>query len=81
MAGFQYHMTFLVTACQTQRRLVLEGEDKMMEKVVKSSEPVSRVLSPFILSEKDIPGAKLPKETSKECNFWELHRWLQCRGA
>ena len=48
---------------------------------MKSSEPVSRVLSPFILSEKDIPGAKLPKETAEECNCWELRRWLQCRGA
>ena len=37
----------------------------MMDKVVKSSELVLRVSSPFSLSEKDITGAKLPKETPK----------------
>ena len=33
------------------------------------------------LTEDDIPGAKLPKGSPKECNCWMLRRWLQCRGG
>lgn len=43
-----------------------------------SCEQPSRVVT---LSEEDIPGAKLPKDTPEECNCWVLRRWLQCRGA
>lgn len=33
------------------------------------------------LTEKDIPGAQLPRETPEECNVPQLKRWLLCRGA
>ena len=34
-----------------------------------------------ILTEYDIPGAILPKETVEECSVGQLKRWLTCRGA
>ena len=34
-----------------------------------------------ILSEKDIPGAKIPRETVEQCSIVQLKRWLLCRGA
>ena len=33
----------------------------------------------IILSENDVPGAKLTKDLA-ECNVDELKRWLECRG-
>ena len=36
--------------------------------------------SDFILTEDDIPGAKLPKPAA-ECSCTVLKRWLLCRGA
>lgn len=35
----------------------------------------------IILSEEDIPGAKLPRETAEKCSVVQLKRWLLCRGA
>ena len=35
----------------------------------------------FILSQEDIPGANLPRETVEECSVVQLKRWLVCRGA
>ena len=34
-----------------------------------------------ILSEEDIPGAKIPRETVEQCSVVQLKRWLLCRGA
>ena len=34
-----------------------------------------------ILTEYDIPGAILPKETVEACSVGQLKRWLTCRGA
>ena len=34
-----------------------------------------------ILSEEDIPGAKIPHETVEQCSVVQLKRWLLCRGA
>ena len=34
----------------------------------------------FVLTEDDIPGAKLPKNV-EECSLSVLKRWLLCRGA
>ena len=34
-----------------------------------------------ILTEYDIPGAILPKETVEACSIGQLKRWLTCRGA
>ena len=34
-----------------------------------------------IVTEYDIPGAILPKETVEACSFGQLKRWLTCRGA
>ena len=34
-----------------------------------------------ILTEYDIPGAILPKETVETCSVGQLKRWLTCRGA
>jgi len=34
-----------------------------------------------ILSEEDIPGAKLRRETVEECSVVQLKRWLVYRGA
>lgn len=34
-----------------------------------------------ILTEEDIPGAKIPRETVEQCSVVQLKRWLLCRGA
>ena len=34
-----------------------------------------------ILTEDDIPGARIPRETAGECSVVQLKRWLLCRGA
>ena len=34
-----------------------------------------------ILSEEDIPGAKIPRESVEQCSVVQLKRWLLCRGA
>ena len=35
----------------------------------------------IVLTEEDIPGAKLPRENADECTVPQLRRWLLCRGA
>ena len=35
----------------------------------------------FILSQEDIPGAKLSRETVEEFSVVQLRRWLMYRGA
>jgi len=34
-----------------------------------------------ILTENDIPGAKIPRESVEQCSVVQLKRWLLCRGA
>ena len=34
-----------------------------------------------VLSESDIPGAALPRDTPEQCTVTQLRRWLLCRGA
>ena len=34
-----------------------------------------------VLTESDIPGAKIPRGTVEECRVFELKRWLLCRGG
>lgn len=41
----------------------------------------STAKSVIILTEDDIPGARLPREKPEECNVAQLKRWLLCRGA
>lgn len=35
----------------------------------------------IVLTEEDIPGAKLPRGKAEECTVPQLRRWLLCRGA
>ena len=35
----------------------------------------------IVLTEEDIPGAKLPRENAEECTVPQLRRWLSCKGA
>ena len=35
----------------------------------------------IVLTEEDIPGAKLPRGNAEECTVPQLRRWLLCRGA
>lgn len=35
----------------------------------------------IILTENDIPGAKIPRESLEHCSVPQLKRWLLCRGA
>ena len=35
----------------------------------------------IVLTEEDIPGAKLPRENAEDCTVPQLRRWLSCRGA
>ena len=41
----------------------------------------AKITTSVSLTEDDIPGAKLPKETPEEFNCWMLRRSLQCRGG
>ena len=34
-----------------------------------------------VLTEDDIPGAKLPCQFVEQCSVMQLRRWLLCRGA
>ena len=35
----------------------------------------------IVLTEEDIPGAKLPRGNAEECTVPQLRRWLLCRGV
>ena len=35
----------------------------------------------MVLTEENIPGAKLPRGNAEECTVSQLRRWLLCRGA
>ena len=38
-------------------------------------------IQPVFLTEIDIPGAKLPRDSVEKCSVVQLKRWLLCRGA
>ena len=46
-----------------------------------SSKPPAKGALKVILSEEDIPGARIPRETVQQCSVPQLKRWLLCRGA
>ena len=45
----------------------------------KQNEPIS--LDNIPISEEDIPGATIPRDSPEECKVKQLQRWLLCRGA
>lgn len=45
----------------------------------KENESIS--LDNIRISEEDIPGATLPRDSPEECKVKQLQRWLLCRGA
>ena len=50
---------------------------KMAAKESTCEESVKQI----VLTEEDIPGAKLPRGNAEECTVPQLRRWLLCRGA
>ena len=46
--------------------------------MAESSDASGKTSSSVCITEDDIPGAKLSKESPEDCNCWMLRRWLQC---
>ena len=48
---------------------------------LKSTDSTDPQIEKNILTENDIPGAKIPREALDLCTVPQLKRWLLCRGA
>ena len=79
IAHFQNHVVFLVYHGPIGTRAHI-GRTTIFN-MAEPSDGSAKISTSVSLTEDDIPGAKLPKETPEECNCWMLRRWLQCRGG
>ena len=49
--------------------------------LINMAESESKAKLTVKLTQEDIPGAKLPRDSVEKCSVVQLKRWLLCRGA
>ena len=59
----------------------LEGQPNVNKHKLNMSDRKSEARNLNILTEDDIPGVKLPRDSVEKCSVVQLKRWLLCRGA